>query len=66
VRSIERDEIANLPGFFFYKSFAKQYAAFWAWTKSPEPGLTAMAPSPEPAFRLKRTRAKPAAGVIEH
>ncbi len=51
VRSIERDEIANLPGFFFYKSFARQYAAFLGLdAKLLEPGLTAMAPSPEPAF----------------
>ena len=51
VRSIERGEIANLPGFFFYKSFAKQYAAFLGLDeKLLEPGLTAMAPSPEPAF----------------
>ena len=51
VSSIERDEIANLPGFFFYKSFARQYAAFLGLDeKLLEPGLTAMAPSPEPAF----------------
>jgi transcriptional regulator with XRE-family HTH domain len=51
VSSIERDEIANLPGFFFYKSFAKQYAAFLGVDeKLLEPGLSAMAPSPEPAL----------------
>jgi cytoskeleton protein RodZ len=51
VSSIERDQIANLPGFFFYKSFAKQYAAFLGVDeKLLEPGLSAMAPSPEPAL----------------
>jgi cytoskeleton protein RodZ len=51
VSSIERDQIANLPGFFFYKSFAKQYAAFLGMDeKLLEPGLSAMAPSPEPAL----------------
>src|ERR1700675_322931 len=51
VRSIERDEIANLPGFFFYKSFAKQYAAFLGMDeKLLEPGLIAAAPSEEPAL----------------
>src|SRR5579863_6130791 len=51
VISIERDEIANLPGFFFYKSFAKQYAAFLGIDeKLLEPGLSAIAGSPEPAL----------------
>jgi cytoskeleton protein RodZ len=51
VSSIERNEIANLPGFFFYKSFAKQYAAFLGVDeKLLEPGLSAIAPSPEPAL----------------
>ena len=51
VSSIERDQIANLPGFFFYKSFAKQYAAFLGVDeKLLEPGLSAMAPPPEPAL----------------
>jgi hypothetical protein len=27
VRSIERDDLKDLPGVFFYKSFVKQYAA---------------------------------------
>jgi cytoskeleton protein RodZ len=52
VSSIERDEIANLPGFFFYKSFARQYAAFLGMDiKLLEPGLSAVAPPEEPALR---------------
>jgi cytoskeletal protein RodZ len=51
VSSIERDDIANLPGFFFYKSFAKQYAAFLGMDeKILEPGLSAVAPPEEPAL----------------
>jgi cytoskeletal protein RodZ len=51
VSSIERDEIANLPGFFFYKSFAKQYAAFLGMDeKILEPGLSAATPPEEPAL----------------
>jgi cytoskeleton protein RodZ len=54
VSSIERDQIANLPGFFFYKSFARQYAALLGVDeKLLEPGLSAMAPSPEPALPLE-------------
>jgi len=52
VSSIERNEIANLPGFFFYKSFAKQYAAFLGIDENLlEPGLSAAAASEEPALR---------------
>jgi cytoskeletal protein RodZ len=51
VSSIERDQIANLPSFFFYKSFAKQYAAFLGIdVKLLEPGLSAMAGAQEPAL----------------
>src|SRR5579863_7552693 len=51
VISIERDEIANLPGFFFYKSFARQYAAFLGVDeKLLEPGLSAAAGPQEPSF----------------
>jgi cytoskeleton protein RodZ len=51
VSSIERNEIANLPGFFFYKSFAKQYAAFLGMDeKLLEPGLSAIAEPQEPAL----------------
>jgi cytoskeleton protein RodZ len=51
VSSIERDEIANLPGFFFYKSFARQYAAFLGVDeKLLEPGLSAAAGPQEPSF----------------
>lgn len=51
VSSIEHNEIANLPSFFFYKSFAKQYAAFLGMDeKLLEPGLSAAAPSEEPAL----------------
>jgi cytoskeleton protein RodZ len=51
VSSIERNEIANLPGFFFYKSFAKQYAAFLGMDENLlEPGLNAAAPTEEPAL----------------
>src|SRR5713101_9991063 len=50
VISIERDEIANLPG-FFYKSFAKQYAAFLGMDERLlEPGLSAIAPPQEPCL----------------
>jgi cytoskeleton protein RodZ len=27
LRALERDDLSNLPGTFFYKSFVKQYAA---------------------------------------
>ncbi|HTD43579.1 MAG TPA: RodZ domain-containing protein [Bryobacteraceae bacterium] len=51
VSSIEHNEIANLPSFFFYKSFAKQYAAFLGMdAKLLEPGLSAAEPSEEPAL----------------
>lgn len=51
VSSIERDEIANLPGFFFYKSFARQYAAFLGVDeKLLEPGLSAIAGPREPSL----------------
>ena len=51
VISIERDEIANLPGFFFYKSFARQYAAFLGVDeKLLEPGLSAIAGPQEPSL----------------
>jgi cytoskeleton protein RodZ len=51
VSSIEQGEIANLPGFFFYKSFAKQYAAFLGVDeKLLEPGLSAIAGSQEPSL----------------
>ena len=51
VRSIERDKIAELPGFFFYKSFTKQYAAFLGVDERLlEPSLSTNAPSQEPAF----------------
>jgi cytoskeletal protein RodZ len=51
VSSIERDEIASLPGFFFYKSFARQYAVFLGIDeKILEPGLSAAGPPEEPAL----------------
>lgn len=51
VISIERDEIANLPGFFFYKSFARQYAAFLGVDdKLLQPGLSAIGAPPEPSL----------------
>jgi cytoskeleton protein RodZ len=54
VISIERDEIANLPGFFFYKSFARQYAAFLGVDeKLLEPGLSAMGGPQEPSLPPK-------------
>lgn len=50
VISIERDEIANLPGFFFYKSFARQYGAFVGVDdKLLEPGLSAIEAPSEPS-----------------
>jgi cytoskeleton protein RodZ len=58
VISIERDEIANLPGFFFYKSFARQYAAFLGLDeKLLEPGLNAIAGPPEPSLPPPRAKA---------
>jgi cytoskeletal protein RodZ len=50
VSAIERNDLANLPGVFFYKSFARQYAAFLHLDeKLIEPGLSAMDASVEPA-----------------
>src|SRR5579863_2869549 len=54
VISIERDDLANLPGFFFYKSFARQYAAFLGVDeKLLEPGLSALAGLQEPCLPLE-------------
>jgi len=51
VTSIERDEIANLPSLFFYKSFARQYAAFLGLdVRLLEPGLSAIASAQEPVL----------------
>jgi len=51
VRSIEQDQIANLPGVFFYKSFTRQYAAFLGMDKRLiEPGLSYLAESLEPSL----------------
>lgn len=48
VISIEQDEIANLPCFFFYKSFTRQYAAFLGVDENLlEPGLSPITASQE-------------------
>lgn len=53
LRAVENDDLSNLPGVFFYKSFAKQYAAALGIPQSRiDDGLKALAPeeaAPEPA-----------------
>jgi len=50
VSAIERNDLVNLPGVFFYKSFARQYAAFLHLDeKLIEPGLSALDASLEAA-----------------
>lgn len=46
--AIEEDDLKNLPGIFFYKSFAKQYAAVLGLDeKLLRPGFDALVPSEE-------------------
>jgi len=43
VRAIEQDDLQNLPGSFFYKSFVKQYAAVLGVDEAPlQPGISAL------------------------
>src|SRR5712691_11326649 len=51
LRAIEEDDLASLPGVFFYKSFVKQYASILnVDLKLLQPGIEALCPSPvEPA-----------------
>jgi cytoskeleton protein RodZ len=61
LRAIEQDDLKNLPGSFFYKSFAKQYAAILGIDETALfPGiaaLTALAePPPDPGTHRKPIR----------
>ncbi len=49
LRAIEQDDLASLPGIFFYKSFVKQYASILGVDEtSLAPGLDALAQSAAP------------------
>src|SRR5579864_8060008 len=49
LRAIERDDLESLPGIFFYKSFAKQYAAILGVDiKEIQPGIDALIATTEP------------------
>ena len=57
VRALEEDNVAGVPGLFFYKSFSKQYAAILGMDdKLIRPALDAMAepesPRPRPKIRV--------------
>ena len=57
VRALEENDVAGVPGLFFYKSFAKQYAAILGMDeKLIRPALDAMAepesPRPRPKIRV--------------
>ena len=49
LRAIEEDDLKNLPGSFFYKSFVKQYAAIVGVDeRTLQPGIDALTVSEEP------------------
>src|SRR5258706_7033264 len=46
LRAIEEDDLASLPGVFFYKSFVRQYASILGMDpKQLQPGIEALCPS---------------------
>jgi len=54
LRAIEEDDLKNLPGLFFYKSFAKQYAAVLGLDeKLLRPGFDAITPGEKPELILR-------------
>src|SRR5712691_12732647 len=47
LRAIEEDDLASLPGVFFYKSFVKQYASILGVSMGElQPGIEALCPTP--------------------
>src|SRR5258708_6197957 len=47
LRAIEEDDLASLPGVFFYKSFVKQYASILGVSMGElQPGIEALCPKP--------------------
>src|SRR5437588_676709 len=56
LRAIEEDDLASLPGVFFYKSFVKQYASILdVDLKQLQAGIEALCPSPVEAARADTT-----------
>lgn len=54
LRALECDDLSNLPGAFFYKSFVKQYAAILnVPIKDLQPGIDLLAQASEPAAPLE-------------
>jgi cytoskeleton protein RodZ len=60
VRSMESDDVAGIPGFFFYKSFVRQYCALLGLEPlMVQSSLPAVVPTREPVLRPEKRGAAP-------
>src|SRR5437762_1831427 len=60
LRAIEEDDLASLPGIFFYKSFVKQYASILGFDRAQlQAALEALCPSPVEPVNVTPVRPPP-------